>query len=437
MLVTRLAEKSWIVIRALNKAAVLLVFTAPILFMALFAKRGKLSEKIIFGVTEIASNIHSIQKALDDAGYTTHAVIISNKFSQENQFGALSKRGSREYLPYKEDKKIKKAIEQIRIDWLLALRLLKNFHSHQVWYFVWNRTFLPLNVDLMFLKLAHKKVIMMHCGSEVRYRPLQKAIDKTFGVYTWNDTEHRAGDFLKKWYFVALSELLADHIVSHRDQATFQQIPYLYFRFPMGEIPSEESKAPSTVRILHAPSNRMIKKTDIVLEAISLLEKHSCDVEFILLENVANDAVLRQLSRSDILIDQQGTWAGRLAIEGCASRCAVIGGNNANYIGRLDSPIIQFPSRATELCEQILFLVENPLALSERQEACHRFWKNNYSPESFCSFFAKMLGDRLHPSRDYFFPLENQREVLLNAGAKGLIYILIHFLYHPKLKGSS
>lgn len=437
-LLRKLARKIWFAVRFLNKISVLIVFTVPALLISSVSRGGGRSNKILIGIKEIASNIHSIQKTLDAAGYTTHAVIFSNKFSQENQFGPLSERGSREYVTIQGKKKLINAFNYLLLDWKLALRLIQCLQTYQIWYFIWSTTFLPLNLDLFFLKLAKKKLIMMQCGSEVRYRPLQREIDKIFSVYAWKNTKQSKIEFLRKFYFVALSEALSDHIISHRDQATFQQVPYLYFRFPMSAISREEKKIGSKpVRILHVPSDRVIKKTDIVLEAISLLKNYSHDFEFLLVENVPNDAVIRQLCTADILIDQQGTWAGRLAIEGCATRCAVIGGNNSNYIARYDSPIIQFPSTAAELSKKILSLIQDPIFLSNKKEECYRFWENNYSPERFCVFFKNMLENKLQFSRDYFYPLANQREVLIDAAARGPIFIFLYIFYRPERKRES
>ena len=423
---------SWI-LKSLTYTMILCFSAMPLLLVSIFARfRQNRSVRTFIGIQEIASNIHSIQKTLDIFGYSTTSLVLTNTFSGKDQFGSLSERGKRVYLEIDYSSKLTRIWSVLQLKCNLALRFFLYFKAHDVWFFVWRETFLPLNFDLLFLRLAGKKIIMMHCGDDVRYRPLQRAIDKKYKLDTWVEEQASIWIFLRKFLFVRMSEVFADFIISHRDLATFQQIPYFFFHFPMFEVSRETSDEPSdnanAIRIVHAPSCRKIKRTDIVLESISILKDRGYPIEFVLLEKQPNSTVIRELAKADILIDQPATWAARFAIEGCAARCAVIGGNYSEYIGKFDSPILQFPHSATELSELVILLLDNPRLLMSKKDECYRFWSENYSPDSFHRFY-KGIFDR---KSALFYPVPAQREILLQSTSSWAEWIILYFFYRPR-----
>ncbi|QLH74747.1 MAG: glycosyltransferase family 4 protein [Methanomassiliicoccales archaeon] len=69
-----------------------------------------------------------------------------------------------------------------------------------------------------------------------------------------------------------------------------------------------------TIKILHMPTDRTIKGTDKVLEAISLLKKDGLAIEFTVLEHVPHDEAISAIRRSDIVID----WISDRSVTGIA-----------------------------------------------------------------------------------------------------------------------
>ena len=106
----------------------------------------------------------------------------------------------------------------------------------------------------------------MHCGDDVRYAPMQSGIDKKYGISVWKNTKGDFFTFIRNFWFVWVSEKTADQIISARDQATFQSIPYNFFTFPMGKIKmSKNFESNKLIKIIHAPSNRSIKGLKLYL----------------------------------------------------------------------------------------------------------------------------------------------------------------------------
>ena len=58
------------------------------------------------------------------------------------------------------------------------------------------------------------------------------------------------------------------------------------------------------LRVLHAPTNRVVKGTERILEGVAIAKSRGMDVSFQLLENVSNDEVVSAMLRADVYIDQ-------------------------------------------------------------------------------------------------------------------------------------
>jgi hypothetical protein len=78
-------------------------------------------------------------------------------------------------------------------------------------------------------------------------------------------------------------------------------------------VPSPEGEP---IRIGHAPTNRGVKGTAHVIEAVGLLQAEGLPVELLLVEGVPNDEARRVYERAHVLVDQVLVgWYGGLAVE--------------------------------------------------------------------------------------------------------------------------
>ncbi|MCJ7624339.1 MAG: glycosyltransferase, partial [Anaerolineaceae bacterium] len=84
--------------------------------------------------------------------------------------------------------------------------------------------------------------------------------------------------------------------------------------------------------VLHAPSNRGIKGTDTILQAVEQLKLEGMSFDFRLIENIPNAELRNLLTESDILIDDIfSVTIGVLALEAMATGNAVLVRYLPNY----------------------------------------------------------------------------------------------------------
>jgi hypothetical protein len=222
-------------------------------------------------------------------------------------------------------------------------------------------------------------------------------------------------------------------VVTIRNQATFQtgQCHHFFFaQYPLSSGPRIPQAIPL---IVHSPSNRLIKRTDVVLEAIEILKKEGHEFRFSLLEGLPNSEVVGILKSADIVVDQPATWPARLAIEGCASGCCVISGNHHEFVARPANPTLQFEADPAALASTIRHMLLDREELTERMRMCWEFWRDNYSPEVFHLGLCELLEGR----GTTFGPLPDQKSLVLSRCNSGLERFLVRALYHPRASGRS
>tara|TARA_Y100000588_G_C14267732_1_gene930768 strand:+ start:1653 stop:2951 length:1299 start_codon:yes stop_codon:yes gene_type:complete len=421
-------------IKSLFSSCIVLLVLFPLVLIAFYSRLFKAfslkikNPKVLIGIHEIASNIHTIDSCLRVKDLHVTSIVSTNLFSKDLHSKRKVSKGSFHYIPsffsYKSSSLTRKIHFWLIYPLIKAYHFLRYFGSHDVVLIIWNETFLPWHLDLLLVKLSRKKLILLHCGDDVRYRPMQRVIDKSFDMHTWNEDEANLYLFLKSFLFVKISEWCGS-VISIRDQATFQSKPMTIFTFPMPALLTEPKLPNDVLKIVHAPSCRSIKGTSIVLSAIENLRNESLDFEFIILENKVNKEVLDTLITADILIDQPGHGVARLAVEGCAAGCCIVGGNRPDYNNQFDSPIIQFERDDSKLAQVLSQLINDRDLVRDKMKSCYEFWKKYYTEDVFYSFFL----DILNGSSNTFPPLPNQKELLLHGASNKIEYFIIKNFY--------
>ncbi|HHN79042.1 MAG TPA: methyltransferase domain-containing protein [Phycisphaerales bacterium] len=79
--------------------------------------------------------------------------------------------------------------------------------------------------------------------------------------------------------------------------------------------------------IVHAPTNRAVKGTDSILEAVKRLKADGMRFDFELIEGVSHDVAIHRVRQADILVDQLGSdFYATAAVEAMAMGRVVVGG---------------------------------------------------------------------------------------------------------------
>lgn len=112
----------------------------------------------------------------------------------------------------------------------------------------------------------------------------------------------------------------------------------------------------SRLRIVHAPSNRCVKGTHVVLNSIELLRVEGLDFDFQLIEGISHDQARSAYEAADIVIDQLfAGWYGGLGLEAMA-----LGKVLVTYIRREDLHFIPI-----EMSKEIPVVEANEHTLTE------------------------------------------------------------------------
>ena len=266
--------------------------------------------RIFIGLHEIADINNSLSKGFRELGNETRSVIIDhNRFYPiENYDKVINNSGAR----VGPQGKWRNLLQRISCQWFLVKELFCVLKNYDMVVFIYASSFLPGFIDLPILKLANKRIVSIFCGSDIRYWYAYKmemeahGVGKEYKAFTEElkirPNRKRYAEQARK---VRIIEKYADLILSQPDMAQLQSRPYMRLNIPLDMSRFEPSQPQREIpRIIHIPSNRGIKGTSIIIEAVSQLKREGVQFHFEMFENIPHDQVLFQLQKADIVIDQ-------------------------------------------------------------------------------------------------------------------------------------
>lgn len=297
-------------------------------------------------------------------------------------------------------------------------------------------TLLPLNLDLAILRLMGKRIIVFNYGSDIRHPGIQDIIDRElygcvwhrFTPEVWKERYARYyPSFLTSLYRQRALEALTHTVLSCRNMATFQGRPLAHVRLPQRRLMDGPKRARTPPLIVHAPSDRAIKGTAYVLEAIERLRREGLAFEFELIEKATNDRVIDALHRADIVVDQATMTTAKLAAESLAAGCVVLGGNHPAY-REMASPIIQFNPDSDELYRNLRRLVQDSTERQRLMDASYAHWQRYHAPEGFSAYARSVLDGTVGT----FHPHVRARALIIEHAPGPLQRWLARCLYWPR-----
>lgn len=132
------------------------------------------------------------------------------------------------------------------------------------------------------------------------------------------------------------------------------------------------------VRIVHAPTNRMLKGTEYILTAIKRLKDEGANIELILVENMSNSEARMVYQSADIVIDDvlMGPY-GILAIECMAMGKPVLGFIHEKFINYyINLPIVN--TGPDDVYERIKELIDDPKRRAELGRSGRKYVEENH-----------------------------------------------------------
>ncbi len=245
-------------------------------------------------------NIHA--KAQRELGYYSWSCSFSNN-----------------WLNYKSDQCLN--LEKLENKYLgifpMSQFFLNSILKYDVFHFYFGSTLLPRYYDLPILKRMNKKMVMEYAGSDIRQKSIAERKNK-FALVKVEDEKGIRRRILSVSKYIKTA-IVGDYELYEYIQGYFKNIVIIRQALDIHDykptIPSLHKKVPF---IVHAPSDKRIKGTEHILEAICKLKKEY-NFQFKLVHGVKHEDVKKIYEKADIIVDEMlgGTY-GVLAIEAMA-----------------------------------------------------------------------------------------------------------------------
>ncbi len=248
-------------------------------------------------------------------------------------------------------------------------------NKYRNYIYIWETGFL-LNRDFEFKlqKENDNNIVCLFIGSDIRSPLLLKKFlnsKKLDGFLDYLATQRKnlfSTDYeLNKRELAESADRYADLVFS----APIDQFSYLNKKQHFYPYPFDDKKfirnpnkflCMDTIKIVHAPSNPLIKGTPLVRAAITALEREGYHFDYIELTNVPNSQVLSHLESAHIVLNQFYTFLpGFFGIEAMAKNCAVLMSADSNIEASLKNGIPD-PWLVTSYCEiyeNLKYLLDN------------------------------------------------------------------------------
>ncbi len=185
-------------------------------------------------------------------------------------------------------------------------------------------------------KKAGKKIVCCYYGSDLRIRGLIKELDELSDMNITSEYDHLA---------------LKD------------DLHYLFYPYDSSELPVKSDEENETVSIVHSPTNRKYKGTDLIISVIERIKKEK-KIKFDIYENVKRSELLQYKSKSDICIDQVGgtmggTGYGKAGLETLAMGIPTVTNMSADYKNWLPENPFVVANNTEELYAKLNELIES------------------------------------------------------------------------------
>jgi len=185
-------------------------------------------------------------------------------------------------------------------------------------------------------KKQGKKIVCCYYGSDLRIRGLIKSLDEISDLNLTSEFDHLS---LKK------------------------DLNYLFYPYDPSELPVKKERMDEEIKIVHSPTNRKYKGTELIISVIERIKKER-RIEFLLLENIERRRLLEIKSECDISIDQVGgtmggTGYGKAGLETLAMGIPTITNMTKDYADWLPENPFDVANNAEELYKTLIELIDD------------------------------------------------------------------------------
>jgi hypothetical protein len=246
--------------------------------------------------------------------------------------------------------------------------------------------------EFMYLKFRKKKIINYYLGSDIRsikmlyLYGLQIGYD-TIATYT-RYSKYDINDEITKSKLAKSSDKFADVIFTFKvDQMSYiksKTYPgfYILDQFDYNYTPSKFLNVMNNpIKVIHAPTNPLIKGTQVIRATIKKLQVEGYFIDYIELFETSNSFVIKAMSNAHIGINQLYSFVPSVfGIECMANRVALITAADEKIeedlpIGSNEAWVV---TGYWNLYDQLKYLLDNPTKIEEQANKGFDFVKSNY-----------------------------------------------------------
>lgn len=408
---------------------------------------------IFIGLTEIAGHYQKVSDGLRQLGYD---VVFVGGSAHPFQYSSVADQGVPVYaLPalyerlnkFRRDRK-PSALRGIALDCATAfvkvLLFFWSLYKFDAFIFGAGQSFSRTGFDLWILRLSGKTIIAnIGHGSEARPAYLNGAIRYQDG--RWPPLEKlrkKAKRTLKK---IRRIEKHAHVIISSPFTSQFLRrsaVDYFYLGTPthlnVNEVKIE--RPDNRVKILHAPSNRISKGSNVIQNIISEIQLTHNHVDFIAVSGVPNSEVLNIIAQCDLVVDQlysDSSFTG-IALEASSLGLpVVIGGHGFHKEYFMTKFMREYPSiicDPSEVKAELVELITKPDKRSAIGEQARSFVFEKLSEIEVARRYEKIMLGTLEPEA-YFDPRDCNYCLGVALSLQDLKDILTRYVHRFGLKG--
>lgn len=292
--------------------------------------------RVLLGTHEIAAQLYVYQDGLRRLGYPATTVVHrKHPFYPDLEYD--------HQLPHLEVLQSLTSFQDQPLDVLLSergknlLEFRDLVEEHDIFVFQWGRSLAGYLHELALLKSLGKKIICIFNGSDVRTAAASGPAHDEWGIRLAPSQREDPVPMNFKLGILRRAELWADAIIALPTYMQMALRPFVQFDLPMmvERIPQWSVPGRSVPVVVHAPSNKDVKGTPRILEALDALRREGVAFELKLLHGVSNQVVLDTLRDADVAVDQLDVaFPATFALEAMLSGCAVAGGNRPDIVAR-------------------------------------------------------------------------------------------------------
>ena len=274
--------------------------------------------------------------------------------------------------------------------------VLRHAGKYDVYHFHFGRTLVPPhNPDLPLYHALGGKVVFHHHGCDVRDRAMMLA--RHAHSATCSECDPFCNPARQKQVLAAAARHADAEVASTPDllesaprashlpvAAYLGDYPYLPFR-----------RAPQ--RVLHAPTNRLIKGTRYVEQAFERLRPRFPQVEFATVERLPWRELRDAMAASDVVVDQLFMgWYGMVAVEAMAMGKPVLCTIRPDFEPLLaDCPIVR--CRADDLADRLAAVLSDPTDRHAIGEASRAYVEREHAAPVIAGRLVTLYGRLLAP----------------------------------------